>query len=408
VAKQAITWLDFRAEDLARARGFIKLLQDESVIDELGFLALQARFSDIFYPATSTPMSRPRYLYFVAGIYRQLEREGTRSNQVAGFARKGQDALRSALVASEHTGVIGREAQMEVKQLPSLVYWSALRKLGMFTASMFEATYQSVFDELRLQRRGYADDDKTVQASIVATYWDSDLPPSRFLDHDGNVRPGTTFALSKAEAEDLSRRFNERFGNCLLVHLLRHGLPNTDHPWNCPKPTDYLKPYLKLGQALSLFARGVTLQYYQQVLEARAAEKFDANTEIVGPAFAKWWAEARPILNGWRADDFRTFPTIATALRPGRIGDIGFINGWLERMDACRTADALLADGKARDLIEGREIAVKPLKARLKHLKHLKQWNISKVDDMPYQFEYRHSVGMRFVADILDGLERGQ
>jgi len=52
-------------------------------------------------------MSRPRYLYFVAGIYRQLEREGIRSNQVADLARKRQDALRDALSASEHTGVIG-------------------------------------------------------------------------------------------------------------------------------------------------------------------------------------------------------------------------------------------------------------------------------------------------------------
>src|SRR4051812_6958624 len=102
MAKEAaITWLDFRAEDLARARGFIRLLQDESVVDELGFLALQARFSDIFHPATSTPMSRPRYLYFVAGIYRQLEREAVRSNQIALLARKRQDALRGVLVESE-------------------------------------------------------------------------------------------------------------------------------------------------------------------------------------------------------------------------------------------------------------------------------------------------------------------
>ena len=404
----AITWLDFRADDLARARGIIKLLQDESVIDELGFLALQARFSDIFYPATSTPMSRPRYLYFVAGIYRQLEREGIRSSQIADVARRRQDALRDVLSVSEKTGVIGREAKMQVKQLPSVVYWSALRKLGMFNSSQFEGTYHSAFDELRLQRRGYADDDKTVQASTLVTCWDKDLPPSRFLDHDGGVRFGTTFTMTKAEAQDLSKRFNTRFGDSLLVHLLRRGLPNTDYPWNCPKPTEYLKPYLEHGKALSLFARGVTLQYYQLVLEARERADYDADTAIVGPAFAKWWAEAREVLQTWAAGDLRLLPTVATALRPGRCGDISFMTGWLERMTACATSDALLLDADARRLVEQREIAVKPVKARLKHLKHLKQWNISKMSDAPYQFEYRHSVGMRFVADMLDGLERGE
>lgn len=32
----AVTWLDFRADDLARARDFIRSLQEEGVIDELG------------------------------------------------------------------------------------------------------------------------------------------------------------------------------------------------------------------------------------------------------------------------------------------------------------------------------------------------------------------------------------
>lgn len=34
---EAVTWLDFRADDLSRARDFIRSLQEEGVIDELGF-----------------------------------------------------------------------------------------------------------------------------------------------------------------------------------------------------------------------------------------------------------------------------------------------------------------------------------------------------------------------------------
>src|SRR5690242_15368730 len=97
----SITWLDFRNDDLTRARDLIKSLQDESVIDELGFLALQTRFSDVFHPATSTQIRAARYLYFVAAIYAQLEREGVRSTEVAKLTRERQDELREVLAENE-------------------------------------------------------------------------------------------------------------------------------------------------------------------------------------------------------------------------------------------------------------------------------------------------------------------
>jgi len=80
VRHDAVTWLDFRADDLARARDFIRSLQEEGVIDELGFLALLGRFSDLLHPATTTLMRSARYFYFIAGIYRSLEREGVRAS----------------------------------------------------------------------------------------------------------------------------------------------------------------------------------------------------------------------------------------------------------------------------------------------------------------------------------------
>src|SRR5215475_1116309 len=103
----AVTWLDFRADDLSQARDFIRSLQEEGVIDELGFLALQERFSDLLHPATTTPMRSARYFYFVAGIYRQLEREGVRSTQVALLAQQRQNALATVLAVKEKVGVIG-------------------------------------------------------------------------------------------------------------------------------------------------------------------------------------------------------------------------------------------------------------------------------------------------------------
>ena len=103
-----------------------------------------------------------------------------------------------------------------------------------------------------------------------------------------------------------------------------------------------------------------------------------------------------------------TVPTVASALRPGNRGDLWFINGWLERCMAVSTGEALLHDEKARNLIRERERRVKPAKARLKYEKHLRQWKPDRVGEGIYQFDYRHSIGSRFVSDVLDGMERGQ
>ena len=172
----AVTWLDFRADDLLIARDFIRSLQVEGVIDELGFLALQGRFSDLLHPSTTTLMRSARYFYFVAGIYRQLEHEGVRSSEVAQLARQRQDDLRDVLAAKETVGVIGQEAGINLRQFPSLIYWSGLRKLGMFTSSLSENAYQEQFDDIRRSRRGYKDDDKTVQGPERVQYWAADLP----------------------------------------------------------------------------------------------------------------------------------------------------------------------------------------------------------------------------------------
>ena len=72
------------------------------------------------------------------------------------------------------------------------------------------------------------------------------------------------------------------------------------------------------------------------------------------------------------------------------------------------SARSLLLDEKARNLIRERERRVKPAKARLKYEKHLRQWKPDRVGDGVYQFDYRHSIGSRFVSEILDGMERGQ
>jgi Family of unknown function (DUF6361) len=403
----AVTWLDFRADDLARARDLIRSLQDEGVLDELGFLVLFGCFADIFYPATSTVMRGARYLYFVAGTYQQLEREdGVRSSNVTQLARKRQDALRDALAATQKTGVIGRDAKIGVKQLPSAVYWSCLRRLGMFNGGLSEAAYLDAFDRLRVERRGFADDDKSRQASGRTAYWDADLPAVRFLNESGAPKVGINFKLTRAEAADLARRYETRYEHSLLTHQLRHGIPNSLAPWNAHRPTEYLAAHLDRAENVSLFARGVTLHYYHLLGDARDKAGLSPIKDTVTPVFERWWEEARPKLRNWNAAELASVQELSSSLRHGSNGDIAFMNGWLARVAVKSSARALVGDSTARELVRAREVAIKPAKARLKSRKHLEQWRSSTVKDTVYQFDYRHSIGTRFVSDMLEGLEK--
>lgn len=404
----AVTWLDFRADALSQARDFIRSLQEEGVIDELGFLALQGRFSDLLHPATTTLMRSARYFYFVAGIYRQLEWEGVRSSHVALLSQQRQDALASVLSVKESVGVIGREAGMTLRQFPSLIYWSALRKLGILTTNLSERGYQEQFDEMRLQRRAYHDDDKTPQGPAGPQYWDPTLPAAAFIDGRGHVKAGTTFTFSNAEAQDLLKRFTSRFPHSLLSHMLSRRLIGVTWPWDCPKTSGDLDVWLSHAKKMSLFVRGATLQYYALLIEALDRQGNRRLNDTVPPVFEQWWVEARRELKSWNTNEFVTVPTVASALRLGPKGDRWFIDGWLERFLAAPSAKALLADGQARNLLKEREVRIKPAKARLKHVKHLKQWKPERVGEAVYQFNYRHNIGSRFVSEILDGMEQGR
>lgn len=278
----------------------------------------------------------------------------------------------------------------------------------MFTSSLSESAYQEMFDDIRRQRRGYQDDDKTAQGPEGVQYWADDLPPVKFQDSKGQVKAGETFKLTKPEALDLHKRFTSRFPDSLLSHMLENRLIGIQWPWDCPKPSRKLEVWLGHARNMSLLVRGATLQYYALLIEELDKLGIQKTTNSVQPVFEQWWDEARAPLKKWSTSEFVTIPTVASALRPGNRGDKWFIDGWLERCINASTAGALLIDEKARDLIRERERRVKPAKSRLKYEKHLKQWKPDRVSEGIYQFDYRHSIGSRFVSEILDGMEHGQ
>jgi len=83
-------WIDFSDDDQKRAQDYLRSLS-EGTLDELGFGIIRDAFGDLFFPATSTIMTRARYFILVPSIYLATLQHGDHG---AGGAIRGQVSLR--------------------------------------------------------------------------------------------------------------------------------------------------------------------------------------------------------------------------------------------------------------------------------------------------------------------------
>jgi hypothetical protein len=404
-----IAWLSSSSAEISRARSVLRALTPGGVIDELGFLVLQGAFADYFYPAVTTPMTRARYLIFVPAIYQYLEQLGSAiGKDVDRVARDLQYELLKAL--GSELGAIGKESGRNVVRPPSDIYWSALATLGLATQRISEASYQRRLSAGEFRARALKDDDDAAHPVETESLWDVTIKGS-YLLREGAFPHRTTFGLRKSEAILLLSRYealNQGGHDSLIARLVSLGrrsglqtLEGVNHLWEIPALPLESAVAAEHARLLSLFARGATLQYHRMLIEKKRESDPGADE-----AFVAWWEAAHDDLKRWDIESF--FALIArwdADRRP--LPDRLFIRSWTSRCIAARSGDAALNDSAARDLIRQRENRVRPGKQRLRVKYQLDSWRTPQAypTDVHYQLEYRHPVGRRFAADILQGLE---
>ena len=412
--RSGIFWLAPSTAEIGRAREVLSALRPSGVLDELGFLVLAGAFADRFYPATNTVMTRARYLVFVPAIYRYLEETRKAVGKDAErIARDVQDNLRKVLQEGNERGIIGRDAGRDVVRLPANIYWSALADLGIATQRISESTYQDRLSEGSVGRRVIRDDDNAIHPDESESLWDPTVRLSHVLP--AGVFPASTrLVLSKSEATLLRSRYDQVRPDghvSMLTHLIRLGvrsgieiLDAVGFPWDAPNLPDQLDRIVDHARRLSLFARGVTLQYHRMLIEKR--KESDPGAE---GAFAEWFDFAQIELSRWPVDEFFALVRAWGAERL-RLHDREFFRQWIDRCTALRSATDLLNDREARLIVERRESHARPGKQRLRDKRHLQSWTTPArgyPTDEYYQLDFRHAVGRRFARDIVEGLQRG-
>ena len=424
-----IGWLVLNDAEQRRARDYLRQFRDEGTLDELGFAQVRDALSDVFFPATNTIMTRTRYLVFLAAIFQRIETERRSGRAAAERLKRLEDELRKILDPTQKDqatrdtmwGVIGVSARDKLQRYPSSIYWNALKRLGFFRRSEWSLRYY--LDHLAEhydQSRPRQDDDRSKHVLTTdQPGWDPGLvevlQSNPELSSDDGFLPESNFSLSRAEAVYLKARSTTLLidgQTTLLAHLLevKHDA-HFSYPWEVPCPP-VLKRVVEHARAFSALAKGATLQYYDMLIEQQRAAGLEVSVAGMHQPFAQWWKLTRQLLAQWDFDDFTRY---FEAKVPSRIYGRPFLAAWLK---LCREAPdglALLENFSARLLVRQREEDVRPTKHRLGQEKYLRQWQPPKSLDipwysspqqLPYLLDYRSSIGVVFVQEIVAGLKR--
>lgn len=422
-------WLNLSDEEQRRARACLRQFQTEGTLDELGFGIIRDAFADVFFPATSTIMTRTRYLIFVAASFMCIERERLSGGKATGRLKNREDRLRSLLM-QEHAatdsrtpvwGVIGASKKDNLQRYPSSIYWNALKRLGLFHRPKWGQTFylDHLADYYSAITPRKDDDGLAHLAATVEPTWDPELgrllPGSAGISKELEFQQDVDFDLTRSEATYLKDCFvamASTDGPSLIAHLLTQAKPvEFNFPWETPCPYD-LKMPIDHARAFSMFTKGATLQYYELLVEAKRSKGLLTSDLTFEKPFGQWWDLTKERLGNWDLDAFLVLVRGMCRLRPN---DSVFLAAWLRLCRDAKSGKELLADRQAHELIRRRERTVRPMKYRLGQDKYLRQWKapesldgreFTEPDFIPYLLDYRSGIGGRFVGEIVTALRK--
>lgn len=166
-----VAWLDASSEDQRRMREIVNLFSERESRDELGIGQVRDAISDTLFPGTSTLLTRARYLVLIPWCFVAAGQGGGGPAAVSRRVDANERALIPALKADgDMEGLLGRVAGAALKNLPSALYWVALRQFAILTS-----TGLTPQDAIELGMPSMREDDEGDGAPLGA--WSSTLPP---------------------------------------------------------------------------------------------------------------------------------------------------------------------------------------------------------------------------------------
>ncbi|PWC39112.1 DUF6361 family protein [Azospirillum sp. TSO35-2] len=279
-------WLDYDEAHEKAARDALAALRGRDARDELGLGSVRDTLSDLFFPGTSTIQRRLRYFLFVAWCCEAAARGRKRS--VSSALRENEVRLIDTLAPlGEGAGVIGLQKGADLLTMPSSIYWSGLRTLGIVTLPGSTARWARHVEERRASDAPPAEEPG--QGSRVPGFA-FDLPPmpDGFPNIEGldfNLPDGERIYLKGRLSTAVAARDGWGLEHNLFTHFCELKAPtNASFPWRHPlkrRLPAQTRHYLDFAAAFSRVMYGATLLYNCLLSRLRMEDGADAERHVL-------------------------------------------------------------------------------------------------------------------------------
>lgn len=377
-------------------RDIIRLFADRDSRDELGLGQVRDAIGDGLFPGTSTLLTRARYLLFVPWVYQKAAR---RKNALADADRYERAVISAIKGTDDYAGLLGMRTGVALRNLPSTVYWSMLRRYRILDDPALSRE-----DTLRLHGLSSSLDELDGTATRFQA-WSPTLPgpPPGF---PGEIPGG--FALTYDEAAWLRDRILDEAPGTLFAHLtLTAPSPDSPQAWMDPAALTAggdARVLLYHARDFSTVMHGAQLLYNLLLAEQYEAAGLVAITDPVERYRARlddWAHEVPADLMAWDLDAFLTRVELLRGA-PVHAATWLFLRRWADVLR--ETAPAGIPDSAtARALVTAREHRNKGAQARLGNPRRLETWGGASGAGA---FAYRWPTARGILLDIHDGLAR--
>lgn len=398
-------WIDFSKEHQSKVMSILDMLMKPGAVDELGISVIRDRFSDIFFPGTSTIQTRAKYFFIVPWLMLELEKEkGINAVDFSRRLHKEEIALINKLALEGEWGVIGIDSREKLKRKPSSIYWNGLRSYDIFkypkltlseyirVAPTVRNSKEQKLKELKLNSEEGNDDKDAFAAESLGAFWSITKPEEGWKD---NISMNLSFEEASFLREKIiTSSFSK---DSLWAYILRECgniAKNYDsfeelEPLVCKMPEQIYYDY-KLALNFSRIIYGVHIRY--NILFFKACGQPSAEAEELW----KQWKDE--MANSF---DFNSWDVMGLFARV-KVQDHrlrSFIRTWTEYAKHINSVDI----SKLDDFIVKREIELKgPERSKLKNSDEYTNFRQNWIGIGKLQFRWPNV--KRLLLDILEGL----
>ena len=388
-----IGFIDYSTEERNKILSTLKLLGDQTALDELGIGTVRDAYANLLFPGISTLQTRAKYFVLIPYLF-QTAKELTAKGKIRSaqdmlqWITEGEDRLAASLTNNcpvGEVGIIGSNAyrnKRSVKVKPSTIYWSGLRTFGILRGEgiSISGACKLVYTAAR----------KSAEADILADGESFDDPTATNLGSalflpirpDYDYLKDAFIALNEKEAVFLSEcimRSPYTSGSLLAVFVRNRMICEDFYSVPDKLLPDSLRRDYHLAKDFSRFIYGAHIRYnviYSDYTDDNVIEKYNSWRE----SFLSEPFDLEPILERVSCN-----PVLAA-----------FCRGFL---------DAVMRDdtGTMDKLIVRRELQVKGPRAKLRKPEEYRYDPAHPIH--LYQLDYRFGTASVIIRDILNGLE---